>query len=154
MHRGHTAVRKEHVGDIGRVLFGEERGLDEWASRSERGHVLLERWVLEAPQLESSSPGVNRMLEETLLPVLLVRGGQVRLYDDTVQPMAGDRVDFALDDERADEGRAWLASHGWRPESSSGEAVPRAAANPSGPRGEGILPAPCDPPASAPSSLS
>ncbi|WP_395835713.1 cation:proton antiporter [Cystobacter fuscus] len=154
MHRGHTAVRKEHAGDIGRVLFGEERGLDEWASRSERGRVSLERWVLEAPQLESSSPGVNRMLEETLLPVLLVREGQVRLYDDTVQPLAGDRVDFALDDERADEGRAWLASHGWRPEAFPGQDAARSSPRPSGPRGEGILPPPCDPPASPPSSLS
>ncbi|ATB26764.1 cation:proton antiporter [Melittangium boletus] len=141
MHSGHTAIRKEHASTHNRILFGDERGLDLWASWSERGQVSLERWLLEAPQVDSSNPGESRALEETLLPVLLVRDGQVRLYDDTVRPMAGDRVDFALHAERADEARAWLTAHGWRPESTLAQTPPEEP--PPGAWEKDILPASC-----------
>ncbi|MBM7115310.1 cation:proton antiporter [Archangium primigenium] len=136
MHRGHSAIRKEHATEHNRVLFGDERGLDLWASWCDRGQVSLERWVLEAPQLEASTPGASRALEDALLPVLHVRDGQVRLYDDLTRPLTGDRVDFALHAERADVARDWLAAHGWRPEAS----VPAPAWV------GGILPEPCGPP--------
>jgi hypothetical protein len=110
MHSGHAGVKKEHTGEDSHVLFGDERNLDAWVARCDRGHVLLERWRLDAPQVESSAPSAS---EELLLPVLLLREGQVRLYDDTVRPVSGDEVDFSFADERADAARTWLRSHGW-----------------------------------------
>ena len=142
MHRGHTGLRKEHLLEHHRLLFGDERGLDAWAARSDRGHVRLERWCLEAPQLESSLPPVAGTLEEALLPILLVRGGQVRLYDDAAHPVAGDQVDFALGTEREEEARAWLEAHGWRPEAPK-PAPSEAPAPPSPAPGAGILPGSC-----------
>ena len=144
LHRGHNAIRKEHAGPHSRILFGDERSLDLWAEHCERGQVSLERWVLEAPQVDSSAPAVSRMLEVTLLPVVLVREGQVRLYDDSTQPQAGDRVDFALHAARADEAREWLRAHGW-----SLDAMTAAQSDPA-PWRKAILPVPCGP--SSPSS--
>ena len=144
LHRGHNAIRKEHAGPHSRILFGDERSLDLWAEHCERGQVTLERWVLEAPQVDSSAPAVSRMLEVTLLPVVLVREGQVRLYDDSTQPQAGDRVDFALHAARADEAREWLRAHGWSLDAMT------AAQSDLAPWRKAILPVPCGP--SSPSS--
>lgn len=117
LHRGHLGVRKEHASRHGRILFGDERNLDGWAARCEKGQARLERWFLEAPQVEASVPGAGETaLEELLLPVLLVREGRARLYDDTARPLGGDGVDFAFDAEREAEARAWLEAHGWRRE--------------------------------------
>jgi NhaP-type Na+/H+ or K+/H+ antiporter len=116
MHRGHTGIRKEHAAGQYRILFGDERELDVWAAWSDKGQALLERWHLESPQVESSAPGVDGAREELLLPVLLVREGRVQFYDDSVHPVTGDRVDFALNGERGDEARTWLEAHGWKRE--------------------------------------
>ena len=133
MHRGHTGVRKESLGEHHRVLFGDERNLDGWAARCERGHVRLERWCLKQPQVEASMPPAGGVLEDTLLPVLRVREGQTRLYEGG-RPLTGDCVDFALNTERAEEAQAWLQSHGWSPaEAPRLEPV-------SSPRLRGVLP--------------
>ena len=60
LHRGHIGVKKEHTGKYGRVLFGDERNLDVWAARWEKGQGLLERWRLEAPQVEGLDAGGGR----------------------------------------------------------------------------------------------
>lgn len=116
LHRGHLGVKKEHAGEHNHVLFGDERDLDVWAAWSDKGQLLLERWRLESPQVDSSMPAVGGRGEELLLPVLLVREGQLRLYDEVVRPVSEDRVDFAFSHERAGEARSWLEAHGWRRE--------------------------------------
>jgi hypothetical protein len=42
--------------------------------------------------------------------------------DDSVHPVTGDRVDFALNGERGDEARTWLEAHGWKREASQAAA--------------------------------
>ncbi|WP_225414221.1 cation:proton antiporter [Stigmatella hybrida] len=116
LHRGHLGVRKEHAGEHGRVLFGDERNLDQWATWSDKGQILLERWRLVAPQVGSSAPSAEGALEELLLPVLLLREGRAQLYDNAAVPVGGDAVDYAFHTERAEAARAWLEAHGWRRE--------------------------------------
>ncbi|MGZ3460992.1 MAG: cation:proton antiporter domain-containing protein, partial [Archangium sp.] len=113
LHRGHIGVRKGHVGEYIRILFGDERNLDVWAARFDKGQVVLERWRLEAPQVESSAPSAGGVSDEVLLPVLRVHEGRVQPYDGAVPPVTGDQVDFAFSDERAGEARTWLEAHGW-----------------------------------------
>lgn len=144
MHRGHSALHKENVGEQHRILFGDERSLDGWATRCDKGLVHLERWCLEQPQVESALPGAEGALEEALLPVVVVHQGRARLFDDAVRLLSGDEVDFAVTSERADEVHDWLASHGWTLRSPQGAAPEGTREAPRVATGEGILSGTCD----------
>lgn len=119
LHRGHAGVGISDVKNIGgRILFGDERGLDGWSARVKRDDVALESWCLQTPEV-TSAPPASGPTEELLLPLLRKRRGDVKLFDDRGGLVAGDEVVFAVTRSKLADAREWLERHGWTPSTSA-----------------------------------
>jgi NhaP-type Na+/H+ or K+/H+ antiporter len=113
IHRAKVSVNTGNVAEGGAaILFGQPRHLDGWAQRAERGEVPCERWRREEVQGEEGARATD--FPRSLLPLLRTgRGGGP--VDGATRFLPGEELVVALDAAHAEEGRAWLAAHGWHP---------------------------------------
>jgi hypothetical protein len=112
------AIKPGHVSEIrGRVLFGSEMDVDQWASRLGRGEALVEPWGFIGVPDPKGNPTMPpaKEVRAMLLPVALARGTTVRPVDDRYEPKKGDVVTWLVNARRDDEARGWLRGRGWVP---------------------------------------
>lgn len=115
------AIKPGHVSEIrGRVLFGSEMDVDQWASRLGRGEVAVEPWRFNGVPDPKSNPTMppSKDARVLVLPMALARGATVRPVDDRYEPKKGDTVTWLLNARRDEEARAWLRGRGWAPEAA------------------------------------
>lgn len=113
------AIKPGHISEIrGRVLFGSEMDVDQWASRLGRGEAAVETWRFIGVPDPKSNPTMppSKDARVLVLPVALARGNTVRPVDDRYEPKKGDAVTWLLNTRREEEARTWLRGRGWSQE--------------------------------------
>ncbi len=95
------------------VLFGRDRDLDAWMVQLRHKFAQIEEWQLAggpASEDHYRTPGNE---PDSLLPLVLERGGKVVPVDDGVRYQDGDRVTFAVNDRGRSEATEWFELWGW-----------------------------------------
>ena len=115
-------VRGDRVDRVGLgVLFGEHTDLEFWNHEFLHGNVDLGCWRYEGDEEGGDADdsemvkGAVTVPEVDLLPMVLIRDGEVSPVDHRTAVEAGDHVYFAWPYRGGERAGKWLRDRGWRP---------------------------------------
>jgi len=117
----HAGVSPEMLEEMhARTLFGGERRLEIWVLRFERGLASVEsrRAGESTVELPSLAPEQD---SAAVLPLVVHRDDRVLPYPTDYRPRDGDRVEFAIFEERREEAERLLRESGW--ETAASESI-------------------------------
>lgn len=114
--RGHPTLKIDDVREEDAyVLFNGPTGVDRWARRLQLGRAGRERWQLSGDPGDDDPLELPEELSGALLPLAAERRDKLEPFHDQLRIKRDHQVWFVIDEERADEVRAWLRDHGWQP---------------------------------------
>lgn len=112
-------IRGDRVDRIGvGILFGEHVDLEYWNHEFLHGDADLGCWRYETEERDGATDplaGRGSTSEVDVLPMVLIRDGEVVPVDHRTEIAVGDHVYFAWPYRGAERAGKWLAERGWRP---------------------------------------